>query len=283
MSHLIPQDLPAWIKFLLAFSLFAVRYIIFAGSAFLVFYVIKRQDWIHMKIQQKFPERKRILHEIFYSFLTFAIFGLMVLLIGIMRNHGLTWKYGDLSSRPIWYFVFSSVFIIFFHDFYFYFTHRLMHHKLIFKHVHKVHHMSNDPTPWAAFSFHPTEAVIEFAFVPLLAVAMPIHPLSFLILSMWMIMFNVLGHLGFEVFPKYFTRHWFFKWNNTATHHNMHHKFVTCNYGLYFNIWDTIMGTNHAKYLETFDKVTARRDAASEQKAQQEQQHDEELQLKPQI
>ena len=57
---------------------------------------------------------------------------------------------------------------------------------------------------------------------------------------------NVLGHLGFELYPKGFTTHWLGKWNNTSTHHNMHHKYYNCNYGLYFNIWDRIMGTNHS-------------------------------------
>jgi len=38
---------------------------------------------------------------------------------------------------------------------------------------------------------------------------------------------------------------------------------VKCNYGLYFNIWDILMNTNHAKYYATFDEVTARRDAGA--------------------
>ena len=36
----------------------------------------------------------------------------------------------------------------------------------------------------------------------------------------------------------------------------MHHKYATSNYGLYFNFWDRVMGTNHAKYTETFEQVT---------------------------
>jgi sterol desaturase/sphingolipid hydroxylase (fatty acid hydroxylase superfamily) len=30
---------------------------------------------------------------------------------------------------------------------------------------------------------------------------------------------------------------------------------VKGNYGLYFNWWDRLMGTNHAKYQERFEKV----------------------------
>lgn len=38
----------------------------------------------------------------------------------------------------------------------------------------------------------------------------------------------------------------------------MHHKYFNCNYGLYFNIWDRIMGTNHENYFDTFREVTHR-------------------------
>ncbi len=70
---------------------------------------------------------------------------------------------------------------------------------------------------------------------------------------------NVLGHLGFELYPSGSTKHWLGRWNNTSTHHNMHHKYTRCNYGLYFNWWDTLMGTNHARYEEQFEQVAGRR------------------------
>ncbi|MGL4598343.1 MAG: sterol desaturase family protein, partial [Bacteroidia bacterium] len=62
-------------------------------------------------------------------------------------------------------------------------------------------------------------------------------------------------HLGYELFPRKFVRHGLFKWSNTSTHHNMHHRLVKCNYGLYFNFWDRILGTNHADYEKHFEEV----------------------------
>jgi sterol desaturase/sphingolipid hydroxylase (fatty acid hydroxylase superfamily) len=32
---------------------------------------------------------------------------------------------------------------------------------------------------------------------------------------------------------------------------------VHCNYGLYFNIWDRLMRTNHARYEEEYERVCA--------------------------
>lgn len=42
---------------------------------------------------------------------------------------------------------------------------------------------------------------------------------------------------------------------NTSTHHNLHHQQGNYNFGLYFNFWDRMMGTNHPQYAETFDQV----------------------------
>jgi len=71
---------------------------------------------------------------------------------------------------------------------------------------------------------------------------------------------NVMGHLGYELFPKGFASHRLFKWHNTSTHHNMHHRLVKCNYGLYFNFWDRVMSTNHPAYEESFDQVVEQRE-----------------------
>ena len=71
-----------------------------------------------------------------------------------------------------------------------------------------------------------------------------------------MMTLNVIGHLGYEIYPKHWTRHWLGRWQNTSTHHNMHHELVKGNYGLYFNWWDKGLGTNHERYLDRFDEIT---------------------------
>jgi Delta7-sterol 5-desaturase len=76
---------------------------------------------------------------------------------------------------------------------------------------------------------------------------------------------NVLGHLGFEIYPKGFTKHSLLGINNTSTHHNMHHSLTNCNYGLYFNFWDKWMGTNHKKYHETFEKLASQKAITKEE------------------
>jgi sterol desaturase/sphingolipid hydroxylase (fatty acid hydroxylase superfamily) len=69
---------------------------------------------------------------------------------------------------------------------------------------------------------------------------------------------NVLGHLGFEIFPSGFTTNPLTKLSNTSVHHNMHHKYVNYNFGLYFNFWDKWMGTNHPNYHQEFESVASK-------------------------
>jgi sterol desaturase/sphingolipid hydroxylase (fatty acid hydroxylase superfamily) len=41
--------------------------------------------------------------------------------------------------------------------------------------------------------------------------------------------------------------------------HNQHHKFFKGNYGLYFTIWDRLMGTMREDYDKAFEEVKTRR------------------------
>lgn len=235
-----------------------VRYLIMAGLAYVFVWLLFRDKLKHRIIQSKLPEADKIWHELKYSALTLFIFAASGVLVYLMKEQGWTLLYDKVSDYGVPYLVFSIVALIFLHDTYFYWTHRLMHHPVLFKRMHLVHHKSTNPSPWAAFSFHPYEAVIEAGIVPLAALILPLHSMALLVFFFYSNFLNVLGHLSFELFPKGFLDNRFLSWHNTTTHHNMHHKYFNCNYGLYFNIWDRLMGTNHAKYKETFREVTNR-------------------------
>ncbi|WP_428327363.1 sterol desaturase family protein [Mucilaginibacter sp.] len=236
------------------------KYLLFTGSFYLFFYVWKHKKYWSAKIQQRYPENKHIFREVKYSFFTILIFGAVIMFVVWASKAGLTRIYEPIDKYGYAYYFFSIVLMIVIHDTYFYWTHRLMHWKPLFKWVHKTHHLSINPTPFAAYSFHPIEAVVEIGIIPLIAFTIPYHKSALTIFSLYSLLLNVAGHLGYELFRKGFASHWLFKWHNTSTHHNMHHRLVKCNYGLYFNFWDRIMRTNHATYEQSFDKVADIRD-----------------------
>jgi sterol desaturase/sphingolipid hydroxylase (fatty acid hydroxylase superfamily) len=75
---------------------------------------------------------------------------------------------------------------------------------------------------------------------------------------------NVMGHLGYEFYPRWLTQSFAGKWLNTSTNHNMHHRYFEGNYGLYFRWWDVWMGTTHAKYDATLLEIQSRKPMAEE-------------------
>jgi lathosterol oxidase len=247
--HKISQD------FIQDFTAETMRYFLFAGITFFVLYILGRKFFTRFKIQQKYPASKHMWRELGYSLLSLTIFALNGVFVFICYRAGGTRLYMDIHAHSWGYFFFSILVFIVAHDFYFYWTHRFMHWKKIYPYVHKIHHLSHDPTPWAAYAFHPLEAIIQAAIFPIMVFLVPVHPLAILAWGLYQAGLNVMGHSGFEFFHSGFTTGTITKWHNTSTHHNMHHKYATNNYGLYFNFWDRIMGTNHPKYTETFEQV----------------------------
>jgi lathosterol oxidase len=243
-----------WWQVLIVSSL---RYWIFAGLAYGVFYSWRRQAMFRYKIQERFPKAVDVTTEIKYSLSTIIIFGLTIyLVIAPLRPY--TRIYNDIDSYSWIYYFLNIPTVILIHDTYFYWMHRLMHHRSVFKYVHRVHHRSHNPTPLAAFSFHPLEALVEVAVLPLIVFTLPVHRSVLGIFGLYMILMNVLGHLGFELFPHRFVKHPVMRFFNTSTHHNMHHHYGHGNYGLYFNFWDTLFKTNHERYFDEFERVSHR-------------------------
>jgi Delta7-sterol 5-desaturase len=220
-----------------------LRYLIIAGLAFLGFYYFFKNNSYFPKLQALFPKSKDYWREIRYSFFTCIIFGIVGWVAYKTPFYHYTLAYENISDKPIWYFWVSIVLMIFLHDTYFYWTHRLIHHKTLFKHFHGLHHKSHNPSPWAAFAFDPLEAVVNGCFQLVLMLVIPSHLYAIAIFYLISMIVNVYGHLGYELYPKSIHTHWLGRWINTSTAHNYHHHYGRGNYGFYFTFWDKMMGT----------------------------------------
>ena len=235
-----------------------LRYIIAASAAYLLFWVVFIRQFEHRIIQKKRPKAKKMWMEFRYSMSTVFIFALIGTGIVMAEQAGYTQIYKDISEFGVGWFFGSIGVAILIHDAYFYWAHRLMHHPKIFKQVHLVHHCSTNPSPWAAYSFHPIEAVIEAGIFPLIIFTIPMHGIALATVLVYMISRNVIGHLGIEILPKWFMKVPFLNLHTTTVHHDLHHKNFDTNYGLYFTWWDRWFGTEDKKYVETFEEVTSR-------------------------
>ncbi len=237
----------------------AGRYSFFAGIAFVLFYLLFRRKWLYKKIQLRFPENKDYLREFSYSMLTIFIFTTVTYpLIAVPSIAKHTTLYMDIAEYG-WFYYFALFPVLFvMHDTYFYFAHRLMHHKKLFTLFHLVHHKSTNPSPWAAYAFHPLEAVVEVGIVVVFLFTVPIHKTHLLLFFLMMIVYNVYGHLGYELYPKGFHKTRIGRWINTSVNHNQHHQYFKGNYGLYFLFWDRVLGTIREDYDTRYVDATTR-------------------------
>jgi len=234
-----------------------VWYGLVAGVVWLGFYVLLRASARRRKIIPRIPSYGQQGWEIVHSVQSLLVFGAVAGVIAFASMSGVRTRiYGRIDKHGWGWYLASFVVAIVVHDAYFYWTHRALHLPAVFRRVHRVHHLSNNPTPWAAYSFGIGEAFVQAGIGPLLLYTMPMHYSAFLAFMTWQIAFNVFGHCGYEIFPRWFLQSWAGKFLNTPTHHAMHHEKVGANYGLYFNVWDRLLGTNHPDYESRFAKVT---------------------------
>lgn len=238
------------------------RYFLFAGLAFLIFYKLFPKYFSSNKIQKKWAKQADFIREIKHSIQTIIVLIIVGFLILKTPLRDYTQFYTTLEAFPIWWIPVSVVLALVVHDSYFYWMHRSVHHPAIYAKVHRVHHQSTNPSPWASYAFHFYEAVLEAMIAPILLFLIPMHPLSLLLFTIFAFMINVYGHLGFEIAPKWFRRSFLFEILNTSVHHNLHHEKFKGNYGLYFRVWDRFMKTEHPDYVKRYDQLQQERYAA---------------------
>ena len=245
--------------FLKVFGISLVRYFLIAGVAFIIFYRLLRSRLDRWKIQKRMAKGSDFGREIAYSIQTTAVLAVIAGIILYTPVIKWTRVYSRLEDFPVWYMPLTVLLSLIIHDTYFYWMHRLLHHKNLFELTHLVHHRSVNPSPWTSYSFHFLEAWAEGGVLVVIVLILPVHPLAILLFTISSFVINVYGHLGFEIVPQHFRKTFLFKIFNTSVHHNMHHSRFKGNYGLYFRVWDRLMGTEHPEYVQEFDRIQARR------------------------
>jgi sterol desaturase/sphingolipid hydroxylase (fatty acid hydroxylase superfamily) len=141
----------------------------------------------------------------------------------------MTWE-----QNPVWFIAFL-ILIPIYRNTHFYFVHRFIHLKRLYKTVHAVHHRNINPGPWSGMSMHPLEHLLYFSnlFIHLIV---PSHPIHFIMDAQHTALTPAGGHTGFEgpflkgLYPvgSYF--------------HYLHHKHVSSNFGTEMVPWDKILG-----------------------------------------
>ena len=231
-----------------------LRYLLAAGSVWLVVNVLLRRRLAARRILDAEPQAGQVRHELVYSMSTVVIFAASGLMLWLLAASGRVRIYNEVADFGWAWWWASLALIIVAHDAYFYWTHRLLHARRWFGAIHGRHHVSLHPTPWATYSFHPVEAAIQAAFLPLFVLLVPTHGAVLGLFLVHMIVRNAVGHCSHELFPWAWTQRGALRWITPVTHHHFHHARNRGNYGLYFTWWDRWCGTEDPAYLEYGDR-----------------------------
>lgn len=215
-----------------------LRYVAFAALYQLLL------SWGRKSMMVFLSARKiQVRREIKWAFFSSVIFTMFSALCLYAYQDGRTRIYSDIQEYPVWYLFASALAVLTLYETYYYWLHRIMHIPSIFRVVHKVHHESINPTVFTSFCFHPLEAVLQFFFFPLLIISIPLHYGVLFGILMLFTLSALVNHSGVEIFKKKLLRDHLIG----ATHHDLHHKEFTTNFGLYFTWWDKWMGTESKK------------------------------------
>jgi len=242
-----------------SFTTEMVRYLFGAAGVALLYWLLRR--WTApRRIQQRaatLADRRR---ELRLSVQTIAIFGVVDLLAFALITYGVV-KIAHGFDPVV--FTLQLIALVILHDAYFYWMHRGLHLRAMFRRAHSAHHLSRTPTSWAAYAFAPIESVFEALYVPIALLGLslfgPVYPLAIFIFLGHQIARNAIGHSGHELAWSGFTRSPLTGWMTTTTHHDLHHSEGRHNFGLYFTWWDRMMGTEHPRYHEKFEAVAGRK------------------------
>ena len=237
------------------------NFLFFAVGGWWFFYKFLGPKIPHRAIHNVEPTTAQIMSELKHSLSTQAIFWGIGMIIWFMYKAGWTQIYTQWDQRGVFYFLINFILIQLAHDTYFYWTHRWMHEVKWLKKYHMVHHRSQPPTPFASLSFHPVEAVSQGFFWLIIAFLIPSHVLWVWGFYSFMFYINMWGHTGYEFWHKDLLDKPLQKILNTPTHHNLHHKYHHKNFGIYYNFWDNLCGTNHAKYADEYRAIKAKTEA----------------------
>ena len=127
------------------------------------------------------------------------------------------------------------------HAIHFYFTHRLLHWRPLYKMVHRTHHLNVEIGPWSGIAMHPVEQAIYFSTV-CVQWLLALHPVSALYQIQLAAFLPAMSHSGYE---RMLVNGKDTGWDSGSYFHYLHHKNFECNYGGAIAPLDQMFGTFH--------------------------------------
>ncbi|XP_024287762.1 lathosterol oxidase isoform X2 [Oncorhynchus tshawytscha] len=184
--------------------------------------------------------KNQVRREIKYAMTSLPIISIPTVALFFFEVRGYSKLYDHVEESTMgWPFVLlSMISFLLFTDGCIYWIHRFLHHKSIYKHFHKPHHVWKIPTPFASHAFHPLDGFLQGLPYHIYPFLFPLHKVLYLALYIFVNIWTVSIHDGDYRVPGPLQ-----EVVNGAAHHTDHHLFFDVNYGQYFTLWDRIGGS----------------------------------------
>lgn len=210
--------------------------ILYFGGTFLTEWIIRhyKQKWHLVQIVHAHKPGQQG-KEIRNSLLSIFIFSLQAIPFQMLYAAGIF----QVGFQQPWNCLWEIPLLFLWNELHFYLVHWLLHRRWFFKHVHRVHHWSKEPSSYSIYSFHWLEAFLlgTVIFFPVLFHSFQL--LSLLSLPVMSIVINLLGHCNHEL-PSDLPSSSFGKF---TFRHSMHHQYSRGNFGFMLPLFDRIFKT----------------------------------------
>jgi len=182
----------------------------------------------------------QIQKEITYTLKSIPTMGFLTSILFLLEVRGYSRLYDQIyDSQYGWLAIaFTTCTFIFFTDCCIYWIHRGLHHRLVYKHFHKAHHMWKVPTPFASHAFHPIDGFMQSVPYHVYVFLFPMHKFTYLMLYIAVNIWTVSIHDSDFRVPDLLK-----PIVNGSAHHMDHHVYNNYNYGQYLTLWDRLGGS----------------------------------------
>lgn len=173
--------------------------------------------------------------------------GNLNLLLGSLAGATFTWHvqrggfsmlYFDAGRFGLLWLPLSAVLALFMIDAGLYYSHRMLHGRFLFRHVHRWHHRYVAPIVFTTTAMHPLEFVVFTAFLLLPAFVIPLHVGVYLLVIGYTYLIGMIDHGGVRVRLR-------LPLHGDNSFHDDHHVYFHCNYGHHTALFDRLHGTAH--------------------------------------
>jgi Delta7-sterol 5-desaturase len=171
--------------------------------------------------------------------------GNLNLTLGSIAGGTLTWYVGrggasmlyfDAPRFGLLWLPLSGLFALLLIDAGLYYSHRMLHIALLFRHVHRFHHRFVAPTVFTTMAMHPIEFLVFTVVLALPAFIVPMHVVVYALVVAYTYLIGMIDHAGVRV-------RWKLPFHGNNRFHDDHHVYVHCNYGHHTTLFDRLHDT----------------------------------------